>query len=201
MGETNRAHPVSARSAILAAIRQANPGVNDDVNRDVNRGDAVATLATVVASSGLVDPDTDVLAQFLAVLGTVGGQGVVRDDATSLDHVMAEIAAGLDVGDGAVILVVPGRIAVAENGAVYVDATDLATRADLVLAEHLVLVVSPRALVRTMHEAVRLMPVGSACGWFLSGPSKTADIEQSLVIGAQGARTLHVVFDGTASLD
>ena len=30
-------------------------------------------------------------------------------------------------------------------------------------------------------------------GLFLSGPSKTADIEQSLVIGAQGAMSLTVI--------
>jgi L-lactate dehydrogenase complex protein LldG len=46
-----------------------------------------------------------------------------------------------------------------------------------------------------MHEAMRLMPADSACGWFLSGPSKTADIEQSLVFGAQGSRTHRVIFD------
>jgi len=51
------------------------------------------------------------------------------------------------------------------------------------------------AIVATMHEAVRQIPPGSGCGWFLSGPSKTADIEQSLVIGAQGARTLHVILE------
>jgi L-lactate dehydrogenase complex protein LldG len=51
------------------------------------------------------------------------------------------------------------------------------------------------AIVPTMHEAVRRIPAGSPCGWFLSGPSKTADIEQSLVIGAQGARALTVVLE------
>jgi L-lactate dehydrogenase complex protein LldG len=49
-----------------------------------------------------------------------------------------------------------------------------------------------------MHEAMRLLPADSACGWFLSGPSKTADIEQSLVFGAQGSRTHHVIFDREA---
>ncbi len=75
------------------------------------------------------------------------------------------------------------------------DAADLGDRADVVRGEHLVIVIPATAIVATMHEAVRLIPVGSSCGWFLSGPSKTADIEQSLVIGAQGARTLHVILD------
>jgi L-lactate dehydrogenase complex protein LldG len=46
-----------------------------------------------------------------------------------------------------------------------------------------------------MHAAYEeLGKVKSSFGLFLSGPSKTADIEQSLVIGAHGARSLTVVF-------
>lgn len=92
-------------------------------------------------------------------------------------------------------MVVRGRFAVAENAAVYVDAADLTARNDIVRAEHLVVIVPFSAIVPTMHEAMRLMPADSRCGWFLSGPSKTADIEQSLVFGAQGSRTHRVVFD------
>jgi L-lactate dehydrogenase complex protein LldG len=93
------------------------------------------------------------------------------------------------------VMIVHGRFAVAENAAVYVDAADLAQRDDIVREEQMVVIVSADAVVPTMHEALRLMPAGAGCGWFLSGPSKTADIEQSLVFGAQGSRTHHVILD------
>lgn len=170
---------MSARDTILAAIR------------------AAAVPPSPCAAPVISDVHSiDLLEQFLRVLAEVGGRGIVCTDAQTSDSLIADIAAEVGADAPANVLVVPGRFAVAENGAVYVDATDLAARADIVRAEHVVLVVPRGALVRSMHEAVRLMPANSTCGWFLSGPSKTADIEQSLVIGAQGARTLHVIFDG-----
>ncbi len=128
---------------------------------------------------------------FLEVLRAVGGNGLVRGADRSMDDAMHELFG--DTTDDVTVL--RGRFAVAENAAVYVDDADIARRDAVVRGERIALIVPFAALVPTMHEAVRRMPVGSACGWFLSGPSKTADIEQSLVIGAQGARSLAVIFD------
>jgi L-lactate dehydrogenase complex protein LldG len=124
------------------------------------------------------------------MLEQVGGRGVVRAPEQSLHDLMQSL-----VPSGQAGMVVRGRFAVAENGAVYVDAADLGARTDVVAAEQLMLAVPLTAIVATMHEAVRRIPGDSQCGWFLSGPSKTADIEQALVIGAQGARTLHVILE------
>ena len=86
-----------------------------------------------------------------------------------------------------------GRFAVAENAAIWVTDERLHQRAVLFIAQHLALVVPENELVNNMHEAYeRLSFEGNAFGCFVSGPSKTADIEQSLVIGAHGARSLTV---------
>ena len=89
--------------------------------------------------------------------------------------------------------VAAGEFAVAENGAVWVDGRTLPHRAMIFIAQYLALVVSRRRVVHHMHEAYRQigeMPAGF--GVFVSGPSKTADIEQSLVLGAHGCRNLQV---------
>lgn len=101
--------------------------------------------------------------------------------------------------DGLDLALVPGVFGVAECGAVWVDAGALPQRALLWLAEHLVLVVPADALVADLEEAyARLRFEGPGLGVFVAGPSKTADIEQALVIGAQGPRSTTVVLCGAA---
>ncbi|MBW2269776.1 MAG: LUD domain-containing protein [Deltaproteobacteria bacterium] len=93
--------------------------------------------------------------------------------------------------------VAAGAPAVAENGAVWVVPGDILGRAALFLAEHLVLVVPRTSLVSTLHEAYAVISAHKArFGCFIAGPSKTADIEQALVIGAHGPRTLTVLLYG-----
>ncbi|MBI3863973.1 MAG: LUD domain-containing protein [Planctomycetia bacterium] len=102
--------------------------------------------------------------------------------------------------DDADVAIARGEFAVAENGAVWVTDANLKHRVILFIAQHLVLVVPRNQIVNNMHEAyARLRFDGPGYGLFLSGPSKTADIEQSLVIGAHGPRSLTVyLLDGSA---
>ena len=94
------------------------------------------------------------------------------------------------------LAIVRGRLGVAENAAVWVDDGQLPHRALPFVAEHLILLLAPNDLVPDMHAAYAAL-AGRRFGYgaLISGPSKTADIEQSLVIGAQGPRSLLLVFD------
>jgi L-lactate dehydrogenase complex protein LldG len=89
--------------------------------------------------------------------------------------------------------IAPARLAVAENGSVWISGEDLVTRNAVFICEHLIAVVDENRITGTMSEAVRrLGKLGGGWGVFISGPSKTADIEQALVMGAHGARSMTV---------
>lgn len=94
--------------------------------------------------------------------------------------------------------VLPGEFGVAENGAIWVTSEPTRHRAVYFLCEHLVLLLPASQVVHNMPQAYeRIAHLGTGdrphFGTFIAGPSKTADIEQSLVIGAQGPRSLDVL--------
>lgn len=160
--------------------------------------------------------------QYAEVLKFVGGEAQFPLDLPALDRSLAEIdyfrdartvvnlVPGLSGGTldlesvsdphelaGVDVAIVPGEFAVAENGAVWVSGRRVRQRAVCFLTQRLVLVVPRSELVQTMHDAYdRLRFDGAGYGVFISGPSKTADIEQSLVIGAHGSRSLIVALVG-----
>ncbi|GAB4040119.1 LUD domain-containing protein (plasmid) [Spirosoma sp. SC4-14] len=105
-------------------------------------------------------------------------------------HVRTATGHDLETVDLAVLR---GEFGVAENGAIWLDDTTLPHRALPFICDHLALLLDESALVPTLHEAYqRLSGNPFSYGVFIAGPSKTADIEQSLVIGAHGARSLTV---------
>ncbi|WP_026951045.1 LutC/YkgG family protein [Algoriphagus mannitolivorans] len=92
------------------------------------------------------------------------------------------------------LAILEGQFGVAENGAIWLDDSQLKHRVLPFITEHLVLILEKKNLYPTLHQAYQ--KIGnefSGFGLFVAGPSKTADIEQSLVIGAHGAKSLRVV--------
>lgn len=91
------------------------------------------------------------------------------------------------------VAIVGGEFGVAESGAVWVNGDTLAHRGVLFLTETLILVVESGKVVADLERAYQEIDfTGLSSGYFISGPSKTADIEQSLVYGAHGAKSLYV---------
>lgn len=92
------------------------------------------------------------------------------------------------------LAVIHAELGVAENGALWVTAAQMGTRVLPFITQHLAIIVKAADIVSDMHAAYN-RTAGSDHDFaaFIAGPSKTADIEQSLVLGAHGSRSL-VVF-------
>jgi L-lactate dehydrogenase complex protein LldG len=109
----------------------------------------------------------------------------------TIDLVESISAKELDLLEAAII---KGEFGVAENGAVWVSDKNFSNRSVPFIALHLFLILNENEIVENMHEAYeRLSGFNEGYGVFISGPSKTADIEQSLVIGAQGPLSTTVI--------
>ncbi len=192
----------------------------DKILRDL-RDDRWAEIALPpVEGDWTVYPDPQ--QQFRQVLEAVGGRALSVPDGQSLATALAGVegyrqasrvwslvpgvpSAGGDWGqmtdphdfEPLECCVVPGEFGVAENGAVWITHETVPQRAALFVTQHLVLVVPASNVVQNMHEAYQRISFEHAqFGVFISGPSKTADIEQSLVIGAHGARSLTALLVG-----
>ena len=93
------------------------------------------------------------------------------------------------------IAIVAGQLAVAENASVWVSNANLDCRSLYFLCQRLVMVVPRERMVHTMRDAYAQIKIEErGFGSFIAGSSRTADIEQSLVMGAHGAMAALVVF-------
>ena len=161
-----------------------------------------------------IDQPADLLEKFTANQKVVGGQvmlvngdielqQLLRNDKSSGKFIINQVAAGgeLDIvpADPAILesvfrAYIKGDFGVAENGAIWVMESAMGNRVLPFICEQLVLVLYQNELLANMHEAYAAIQINrEGYGVFIAGPSKTADIEQSLVIGAHGPKALSVL--------
>ena len=99
----------------------------------------------------------------------------------------AQALNGTDVG------IIRGKFGVAENGCIWIP-QQMKEKAVCFISENLIILLKKSEIVSNMHEAYRRIEFNDyGYGSFISGPSKTADIAQVLVMGAQAARSVTVV--------
>jgi len=193
---------MSSRSTILNAVREAQgatatgPLPESSFEATVSLTDFIATLdligARVMRGTTLNEAQTWLQANVPAgepIASVIPGlPGTIDLHALSDPHQL----------DGIHTAIFHARFGVCENGAVWMDEAELGPHRVLpMIAEHLFIVLNVGDLVANMHEAyLRIGKIGTGFGLFLAGPSKTADIEQCLVIGAHGARGATVFIVG-----
>jgi L-lactate dehydrogenase complex protein LldG len=189
---------MSARDAILSAVRAARPAavaLPDVARFPVPEGDPVARFVEVARAGGatVVESPRDAVnrvvreaypgaERIVSLVADVPGTAPLPDDPHDLAHTD--------------LFVCEGVLGVAENGAVWLPASRLGgdRRAALFLATSVVIVLERRAVVPDLHAAYATLDVAAEpFGAFVAGPSKTADIEQSLVVGAHGPKSLTVL--------
>jgi L-lactate dehydrogenase complex protein LldG len=96
---------------------------------------------------------------------------------------------GTDVG------IIRGKFGVAENACIWIP-QQMKEKAVCFISENLVILLPKSQIVNNMHEAYKRIEFDKTYdgyGTFISGPSKTADIAQVLVMGAQAARSVTVL--------
>jgi L-lactate dehydrogenase complex protein LldG len=194
---------MSSREAILKAIQEAKPK------------SAEALPEVEIAHTTYENLNE----KFAASLSSVGGNAEFIENFDAVKayitqhyqdaSVIVSNVPGLDVSTKSVnetndphtlqdvdLAIVKGAFGVAENGAVWIKENDLRHRSLYFIAQKLMIIVPKDQIVHTMHEAYARIgfDANEAFGLFISGPSKTADIEQSLVIGAHGATEACVIF-------
>lgn len=159
----------------------------------------------------------DTLKQFIEMTESVGGHVIEAKEGESLNELVKKaypeakvfashlpeitiaqknpdtVAEANDL-NGTDVGIVRGEVGVAENGCVWFPQT-MKEKAVLFISEYLVIFLEKEKIVNNMHEAYARIEMDPKYnfGIFISGPSKTADIEQALVMGAQAARGVTVI--------
>ncbi|PKB17226.1 LUD domain-containing protein [Flavobacterium sp. 5] len=191
---------MSSKEAILQKIKQNQP-------KEVNELPNLEPLK---------ETNLDVLDQYKTVLKSIGGDFVevsnyveiidfVRQNFDTNKRILTTLTelsevANLDWSDDdphsledAELILVKAHFGVAENSALWVTDDLMGQRVSTFIPQYLAIAVNKNDIVAKMHHAYdRIGNQEYGFGTFIAGPSKTADIEQSLVLGAHGARGLTV---------
>lgn len=190
---------MTSREKILAAVKNNQPALLDlpelHPGNAIRYENAFVQFSTVLKGIGgtvveinhtdeIADHVNSTFANHQNFVTTIPGLGAIKMLDENLDaHFLENIE----------VAIVAVSFGVAENGSVWLTEAEMKIRALPFICQHLVVVLNKKDIVHNMQEAYELIENNSyEFGVFIAGPSKTADIEQSLVLGAHGPKTMTV---------
>lgn len=189
---------MTSREQILARVLDNQPDLKPlpaDLQTAFPAADPVTAFATVLTAIGGAFIE---VAGFQAIQDYIkthfGGQRIV----STLPELAGVSERGWENQDphsyaNIELAIIKGHFGVAENAAIWITEDLMQQRAVPFICQQLAVVISKKEIVQTMHDAyVNIGTTDYGFGSFIAGPSKTADIEQSLVLGAHGPKGMTV---------
>lgn len=196
----------TAREQILSAIRSNQPALKslpeviipaENINLQAKFAETLTTIGgKVIKATGYGDVITYIKSITNAdhrVMSAIAGlsEVITAGDVSPLPHSLQDVE----------LAIIKAHFGVAENGAVWITEDLLSQRVLPFICQHLIVILNADDIVANMHQAYEKIGDGYyGYGTFIAGPSKTADIEQSLVLGAHGSRSM-TIFLITSPLD
>lgn len=191
---------MSSRENILSAIAKNQPVLSalpdnltySDVGMPLE--EKFTTVSEAIGSKVVAVSDYDEIKAFIA------------SNYASADRIMSPLAEFADIAENDFSLsidphtfenidlaILKPHFAVAENGSCWLTEELMGQRVVPFICQYLALIVNQDEIVATMHQAYeKISSTDYGYGAFIAGPSKTADIEQSLVLGAHGPRSMTI---------
>ena len=190
---------MSSREKILEAVLKSQP------------------QTTILPDISIFNGDkNDIIQRYIDVFKTIGGSAFLVDNLNSVKDLINEyfdvskriVTTLPELNDGAELIsatadphtyedvelaVLRAPFSVAENGAIWLTEEYMGQRIIPYICQHLAIIITAESIVPTLHEAYEKIGTGNyGFGGFIGGPSKTADIEQALVLGAHGPLSMTV---------
>ena len=190
---------MTTREKILEAVQKNQPPTTDLPDISIFKGD-----------------NNDLVKKYMDVFKTIGGTAFLVEDMEAMKTLINEnfdttkrtvttlpelsesfelISATADphTYNDVELAIIKAHFSVAENGAVWLTEEAMGQRIIPYICQHLAVVINADDILPTLHEAYEKISAGDyGFGGFIGGPSKTADIEQALVLGAHGPLTMTV---------